>query len=294
MIAILGALSEFKVVTINSTLIFLMVASAVFLGARPLMWQLRQKEREYDDTLNRVLLLGIPPKVIFVLTAVSVLLFGFIGFAIFRGGARGMMAMFVLGAFGFMFPTFLIRRLKRKRQKKLEDQLVGGIQSLASGVRAGLNLVQGMQMVSRDAPAPLRQEFAHMVREYEYGLSLDVAMEKASVRIGLPNYRLLFSALLTHRERGGNLGETLDDIAASIREIQRLEGRVQTLTAQGRATARWLGVLPVAILIFLYIFLREDTLSLFREPVGNVILATAFVLNIISFLWIRKIMDIDL
>lgn len=292
--AILGALSEFKVVTINSTLIFLMVASAVFLGARPLLWQLRQKEREYDDTLNRVLLLGIPPKVIFVLTAVSVLLFGFIGFAIFRGGTRGMMAMFVLGAFGFMFPTFLIRRLRRKRQEKLEDQLVGGIQSLASGVRAGLNLVQGMQMVSRDAPAPLRQEFSHMVREYEYGLSLDVAMENAAARIGLPNYRLLFSALLTHRERGGNLGETLDDIAASIREIQRLEGRVQTLTAQGRATARWLGALPVAILIFLYIFLREDTLSLFREPVGNVILATAFVLNIISFLWIRKIMDIDL
>jgi len=278
---------------INSGFIFVMVASAVFLGLNPLLLHMKRKENEYDDTLNRVLLLGIPPKTIFLLTTVSVFLFGFIGFSLFRGGMRGIVAMFLMGAAGFMLPTVIVRYLKRKRQEKLEDQLVGGIQSLASGVRAGLTLVQAMQMVSRDAPAPLRQEFSHMIREYEYGLSLDQAMDKAASRIGLPNYRLLFSALLTHRERGGNLGETLDDIAASIREIQRLEGRVQTLTAQGRATAKWLGAIPLFVLTFLYLTLTEDTVALFKEPVGNVILAIVFVFNVISFFWIRKIMDID-
>jgi tight adherence protein B len=278
-------------VLLNSVLMFIIIVSAVFLGGKPFVWYIRTKEDEYDDILNRALLLDIPPRLMTVLTGLMVILFGFIFYLLFRGS---MLAMFLAGLGGFFVTPAFIRYLRRRRLKKLEDQLVSGIQSLASGVRAGLNLVQSMQMVARDAPSPIRQEFAHMVREYEYGISLDLAMNNAAERIGSANYRLLFSALLTHRERGGNLGETLDDIAASIREIQRLEGRVQTLTAQGRATARWLGILPGAVLIFLYIFRQEDTLSLFTEPVGNIILGSIFIMNVIGFVWIRKIMDIDL
>lgn len=287
-------LADFKTQAINSGLIFMMVFTIGMLGTRPLLIHMRRKEAEYDEVLNRVLLLGIPPKVIFIMTFFSVLLCGFIGFGLVRGGTRGLVAMMLFGGLGFVLPTVLIRYLRTKRQTKLEEQLVGGIQSLASSVRAGLNLVQAMQMVARDAPNPLRQEVSHMVREYEYGLPLDKSMDNAAIRIGLPNYRLLFSALQTHRERGGDLGETLDDIAESIREIQRLEGRVQTLTAQGRATAKWLGCIPVFVLVGLYLAVPDKTRILFEEVSGNVILGIVFVFNVLSYFWIRKIMDIDL
>jgi tight adherence protein B len=276
---------------IYSIVMFVIIISAVWLGAKPLMWYIFTKEREYDDILNRSLLLDIPPRMMTVMTGLVVIMFGYIGFALFRGSVT---ALIVAGAFGFVLPPIVTQFLRRRRLKKLEDQLVAGIQSLASGVRAGLNLIQSMQLVSRDAPNPLRQEFAHLVREYEYGLSIDEAMSNATDRIGSSSYRLLFSALHTHRERGGDLGETLDEIAASIREIQRLEGTVQTLTAQGRATARWLGAMPGAVLIFLYIFRKEDTMTLFTEPSGNIILGLVFMANVIGFYWIRKIMDIDL
>jgi tight adherence protein B len=161
-------------------------------------------------------------------------------------------------------------------------------------VRAGLNFVQAMELIAHDGPVPLRQEFAHMLREYEYGLAMEEAMNNAAVRIGSGDFRLLFSALLTHRQRGGDLGDTLDRIADSIREIQRLESRVQTLTAQGRATARALGAMPAIVLAILYFLVdKKGIVDMFTYTSGKLLLAMMLLLNIMGFLWVRKIMDID-
>lgn len=275
---------------ISSVVIFFAILAAVAIGARPLMQTIRQKEAGYDLILNRALLLNIPPRVVTVLTFLAMFVMGATGYLLLSS----LVAALLLGTVGLMVPGFIIRILRTKRQVKLEEQLVAGIQMLASGVRAGLNLVQSMQMIARDAPNPMRQEFAHLVQEYEYGIPLDQAMHSASVRVGSSDYQLLFAALHTHRERGGNLGETLDRIAESIREIQRLEGRVKTLTAQGRATARWLGAMPGVVMGILYLIEPEGVEMLFTETVGNILLAIVVVLNVIGFLWIRKTMDIDI
>ena len=134
-----------------------------------------------------------------------------------------------------------------------------------------------------------------MVREYEFGIGLEVAMSNAAERIGSGDFGLLFAALLTHRERGGNLGETLDKICEAIREIQRLEHRVDSLTAQGRATARFLGAMPAVVLAIVYFIVdAKGVESMFTSTAGKVILAAIIILNILGFLWIRKIMDIDI
>jgi tight adherence protein B len=99
---------------------------------------------------------------------------------------------------------------------------------------------------------------------------------------------------LTHRQRGGDLGRTLDRICQSIREIQRLEKRVETLTAQGRATARWLGAMPLIVVGVLYLIEPAYAHSLLTDPIGKGIIVTILLCNIIGFLWIRKIMSIDI
>ena len=120
-------------------------------------------------------------------------------------------------------------------------------------------------------------------------------MQKCAVRIGSGDFHLLFSALQTHRERGGDLGETLDRIADSIREIQRLESRVKTLTAQGRANARMMGMLVIASMAILYLLVDpEGVRLLFVTNAGKIILSGFFVLNALGFLWIKKIVSIDI
>jgi tight adherence protein B len=286
-----GGVEQFDALTImNSVLILGLSAAGIYIGLRPLQDFIRHREAEYDLIFRRALLLDISPRLITMATAMIMFVLAFMGYVI----SRGIIGVILGGAVGVFLPHAMIRYLRRRRLKKLEDQLVGGIQTLASGVRAGLNLVQSLTLVARDGPAPLRQEFSHLVREYEYGISLEEAMDNAAARIGSSDFRLLFAALHTHRERGGDLGETLDRIADSIREIQRLEKQVQTLTAQGRATARWLGAMPVVILGILYLIDSTGVTRLVTEPLGNVLLFAIFLLTVLGFLWIKKVVSIDI
>lgn len=273
-----------------SVAMFCATAAAVYVGLRPLKQWVLLREAEYDLIFRRALLLDISPRVITFGTGMTMVVMGMVGFTVFRHVIGAILGM----AAGVMIPHALIRHLRRRRLLKLESQLVAGVQTLASGVRAGLNLVQSMGLIGRDGPVPLKQEFAHLLREYEYGISLDEAMENAAERIGSSDFRLLFAALQTHRERGGDLGETLDRIAASIREIQRLEGRVKSLTAQGRATARWLGAMPVVILGIMYLIDAQGVIMLFTEPLGNVVLGAIILLTVLGFLGVKKVVSIDI
>ncbi len=289
---IMLASDDTTMVALSSVFFFVGTVVIILMAWRPAAQWIRAQEELYDRVLRKQLLLDVPPRLATVLAFVLMATMGGLGYLIVRSFVGALLGA-VLAVF---VPSMVLRHLRLRRLNKLEDQLVGAIQSLASGVRAGLNLIQAMDLVAKDGPDPVRQEFGHLLREYEFGLSLEDAMANAAYRIGSSDYRLLFQALLTHRERGGDLGETLDRIADSIREIQRLENRVETLTAQGRATARALGVFPIIILGLMYVLGigREAVVDLFREPAGLGLLAVIAGLNLIGFLWIRKIVSVDL
>ena len=288
---ILGEMLHSTQLFINSIVIFFAVTGAVWLGLNPLRALIVKREDFYRQVLCNTLLLDIPPRVVTVLTAMVMVLLGCIGFMVFGGS---IIATLLAGGVGFVLPRTILNLLRKRRLEKLESQLVGCIQTISSGVRAGLNLVQAMEMVSRDGPPPIRQEFRHMLREYEYGVPLDEAMDKAAGRIGSGDFTLLFTALETHRQRGGDLGTTLDRITDSIREIQRLENRVDALTAQGRATARWLGAMPCVVMGILYLIDTNGVQTMLNASAGKIIILTIVLLNIVGFLWIRKIVTIDI
>ena len=274
----------------TSAVIFLGVFVAVALGGRPLKQAILRQEQMFTRVLRGKLLLDVQSRTATYLSGLSILFFTLIMYAML-----GWVGALLGALLGGLFPYIVLRSLARRRLEKLENQIVPGIQTLASGVRAGLNLVQAMELVADEGTVPLKQEFRHLLREYEFGVSLEEAMDNASDRIGSGDFTLLFAALQTHRERGGNLGETLDRIGESIREIQRLESRVQTLTAQGRATARALGVMPIIVLLIIYFIVdTEGVESMFTDDIGNVILFGIIVLTLLGFLWIKKIVTVDI
>jgi tight adherence protein B len=274
-----------------SAVLFVLAAAAACAAYRPVALLLRRREERYEAVLRRRLLLDVRPRSVTWLSVGVVGVLALVGYALTRswlGAALGV-------GLGAAAPPGALWLLTRRRLDRLEEQLVSGIRTLASGVRAGLNLVQSMQLVAHDGPPPLRQEIAHLLREYEYGVPLEEAMDNAAARIGSGDYRLLFAALQTHRERGGDLGETLDRIGDSIREIQRLENRIKTLTAEGRATARWLGLLPLVVMAIIYLLIsREGVVAMFSEGLGKLMILAIVGLNLIGFLWIRRIVNVDI
>ena len=280
---------------INRQTIMIMVVTfmSVFLlvayGYRTIVaWWLRNELR-MDRVLNYQLLLNVSPRLAMILMGCGMLICGMIGYML--GDIMWFIAFAVVG---FFIPWIVLKHLEQKRKERLELQLVDGIVTLASGVRAGLTLVQAMELLVKDHTGPIKQEFAQLLREYQMGLDLNQAMRNTSNRVGLSNYRLLFTAIEMHRVRGGNTGESLDRIADSIREIQRLEGKLDAITAQGRYQALFITMLAPVIVLIAYVFDPELIGLLFTEPLGRLVLLIVAGMVALGYWWIKKIMAIDI
>lgn len=268
--------------------------AAMFLLVRfgwpPLRMLINRQERRLDEVLNRQLLLNIPPRGALIAIGVAMIIVGLSCAAI---GEHWI--WFILGAaVTLLLPNLVINHLEVKRRKRLEEQIIDGVTSMSSGVRAGLNLVQSMQLLVKNGTGPIKQEFEQLLREYELGVDLNQAMLNTAERIGSSPYRLLFSAISAHRTRGGDVAQSLDRIADAIREIQRLEGKLQSLTAQGRNQATMMAVVTIAIAGIGYMIAPDETTRVFTEPSGRLILLIAIAMIAIGFLWIRKIMSVDI
>ena len=279
---------------ISAVFIFIPMGVSVFLMVR-YGWGLaivgyRYQLEEIDRVFNQQLMKDVDPRMVILAIGVEMLMSGIAVAAVLEHPVG-----VVLGAVvGGMFPIFYIRMLAKKRKRALDEQLVDGINTLASAVRAGLTLVQAFQLLVQNGSKEISQEVGQMLREYELGVDLNLAMRNSSKRIGSTFYRLLFTAIEAHRQRGGDMADSLDRIGESVREIQRLEGRLDALTAQGRSQANMMGIMPFVIIVIYWMVVPEGVESLLTHPYGRLMLLAAGALIAISFAWIRRIMAVDL
>lgn len=272
----------------------LLIAVAAYLlvryGPVPARAWVRRQEEAYDTILRRQLLMDVKPRSVLILIGAGVLVAFCVGYAIAESAVIALAA----GVAAYFVPYMVIRHMEQKRREKLNMQLVDGLSTLASGVRAGLNLVQAMELLEQNHTGPIKQEFGALLREYQMGVDLNQAMRNASDRINSPLYRLTFTAIEMHRVRGGDTGQSLDRIAESIREIQRLEGKLDALTSQGRTQATMMAVMPIVFLVILALIMPAQVGLLFTDNIGRLILLVVVIAIVVGFLWIRKIMNVDI
>ncbi len=249
-----------------------------------------RQELAYDRVLRQQLLIDIEPRTALAASAGLILIAGLFTLLI----TASPLAAFAIAAIAMLLPNLIVRHLEAKRLQKLEGQLVDGLTTLSSAARAGLNLVQSMELLERNAVGPIKQEFAQLLREYRLGMDLNQAMQNTSNRIGSQLYRLTFTAIQMHRLRGGDSAQSLDRIAESIRDITKLEGKLDALTSQARYQAIFMAMMPAVFLILLWMIDPQGVGLLFSEPAGRMILLGVTVIITTAFFWIRKIMAVDI
>lgn len=191
----------------------------------------------------------------------------------------------------FVLPWYVLRRMAERRRRKLEDQLADAMVSLASAIKAGLSLAQSMEIIAQQSPAPISQEFRQLIGEYQLGKPLERCLRETKERLRSENFALFAAAMEASRESGGRLNETVDRIAHSVRELQRLERKVESETAQARKSAFYMALAPGFILALYYFFLDPiNTERLFTTFVGQIMLSIAVLLDVVAYLWARKIL----
>jgi tight adherence protein B len=209
--------------------------------------------------------------------------------------STSILAGLAIGAALFVLPWLLIRRLAQKRRAQIEDQLADAMVSFSSAVRSGLSLPQALEILSQQCPRPIQQEFRQIFGEYRMGKTLEVCLREAKQRLESQNFALFAAALEASRQSGGRLNETVERIAVSVRELQRLERKLKAETAQARKSAVYMACAPPVILAVYYLFFDPlQTSRLFTEPLGIMMLLTAATLNIAAYFLARKILGTQL
>ncbi|MBA2323155.1 MAG: type II secretion system F family protein [Pseudonocardiales bacterium] len=216
--------------------------------------------------------------------------FGMGALLVSRLSVVGMLA----AAFGGCLPYLVIRRRREKRYYRFESGLPEAIDLLGRAIRAGHPLSSGFQMVADETQEPISSEFRRTFEEQRFGLPFDDAITAMADRITLVDVRILITAIMIQRVVGGNLAEVLDNLSSVIRARFTIRRQLRTYTAQGRISGYVLAVLPIAVGTIIFLLNPEYMQLLFTNGIGRFMLVVAGVMQLIGFLWIRKIVNIEI
>jgi tight adherence protein B len=181
-----------------------------------------------------------------------------------------------------------------KRQTNLFlDQFAESVGLIGNAVKSGLSVLQAFELVAKEMPKPISTEMATVLQAVRIGIPIDVALEDWSTRIESDDLRMFVTAISLQRTTGGPLSEILDVLGDTVRERRRIQGQIRTSTAQGRASAWVLCLLPVFFLLATYLLNPEYVGLFFQHPLGLVMLAVGAGLDLIGLFFIRRIIAID-
>jgi tight adherence protein B len=195
---------------------------------------------------------------------------------------------------GGVAPYMVVRFRRNKRLGAFEEMLPEAIDLLGRAIRAGHPLSAGMKMVADETKEPIQGEFRRTHEEHRFGLPFEDALLAMADRVSLIDVRILTTAILIQREVGGNLAEVLDNLANVIRVRFTIRRQLRVYTAQGRFSGYVLGALPIAVGLAIYSLNPPYIRLLFTDPLGKLLVLLAVLFQIAGFLWIRKIVNIEI
>jgi tight adherence protein B len=167
------------------------------------------------------------------------------------------------------------------------------LEFISRSMRAGHAFSVSLEMIHREFPEPISSEFRRTFEEHNLGLPIEVALEKLGQRVPSLDVHFFVSAVLLQKRTGGNLAEILDKLAYVIRERFKLRGRIRAVSAHGRMTATALSCIPIAVAILMFYTNPDYVKFFFTDDVGNIMLGSAVALQLIGYLIMKKIVNIE-
>jgi len=240
-----------------------------------------------EDALEQADLPLRPPEALF---------FYFAG--LFVVGLLGLLVLPIPMALGLallagVVPGIMLHRRRRTRLREFQAQLPGTLNLLSGSMRAGFSFAQGLESVANEATQPTRRELQRVFTESRLGRPIEDALEDSAQRMTSVDLMWAVMAIRIQREVGGNLAELLDTVADTMTQRERLRLEIKALTAEGRFSGWILGIFPVAFAGVLYLIQPDYMGVLFQESIGIMAVIASAVMTFIGFIWLRKILQIE-
>lgn len=194
---------------------------------------------------------------------------------------------------GWHLPLLIVKNMYHRRASTFTDQMVDGLTIMANGIKSGLSITQSMERVVENMGNPISQELNLVLSQIRIGRSVEEALLDLGERVPMADVQMFVTAINILKETGGNLAETFQTIVYTIRERQKIEKKIQAMTAQGVTQGVIISIVPIAIMVLLLLTDPNFIMPMFNTTLGLILTASVFVLIFIGGMFIRKIVKIN-
>lgn len=191
-------------------------------------------------------------------------------------------------------PKFIIANRKKERIKQFDSELNEGIMIISNSLKAGYSFLQAVSVVVEETKDPFSKEFRKLLKEMSLGIPEEEALKNLLGRMESEDLRLIMNAILIQKDIGGNLSEILDNISETIRERQKIQGELKTLTAQGKLSGIIVTLIPIFLGAIIYLLNKPYIILLFTTHIGLGMIGTSIFNQFLGVIMIRKIINIDM
>ncbi|MBI3048372.1 MAG: type II secretion system F family protein [Acidobacteria bacterium] len=202
-------------------------------------------------------------------------------------------ASLVAAPLGTALPLLFLVQRRSSRLRRFEEQFPEALDLVSRAIRAGHAFQTAIGMAAEELPPPVGPEFKKVFDQQNFGLPLGDALAALADRVPLLDVKFFVTAVAIQRDTGGNLAEILDNLSHVVRERFKIQRQVRVHTAHGRITGLVLLGLPPFLAAALSVINPEHMRPLFEERIGHMLILATIVMQLIGFVWIRRVIKIE-
>jgi len=162
-------------------------------------------------------------------------------------GAPFILAFFMGLFFGIGGPHFIVGKMIKRRVNKFTNNFPDAIELMVRGLRSGLPITETLGIVASEIPGPVGVEFRMVNDKMKIGRTMEVALQETADRLGTPEFQFFVITLAIQRETGGNLAETLSNLADVLRKRAQMKLKIRAMSSESKASAYIVGSLPFIV-----------------------------------------------
>ena len=162
-------------------------------------------------------------------------------------GAPFFLAFFIGLFVGVGVPHFVVGFLIKRRINKFNSNFPDAIELMVRGLRSGLPISETLGIVASEIGGPVGIEFRTVADKMKIGRTMEAALQDTADRLGTPEFQFFVITLAIQRETGGNLAETLSNLADVLRKRSQMKLKIRAMSSESKASAYIVGSLPFVV-----------------------------------------------
>jgi tight adherence protein B len=181
-------------------------------------------------------------------------------------GAPFMLALLFGLAVGAGLPHWLVGYFIKRRVTRFTGKFPDAIELLVRGLRSGLPVTETIGIIGNEVEGPVGEEFRMVSDKMKIGKTMDAALQDTADRLGTPEFQFFVITIAIQRETGGNLAETLANLATVLRQRHQMKLKIKAMSSESKASAYIVGSLPFIVFAMIWVINAGYMQNFFVDP----------------------------